>query len=790
MTHTDRLKLRLFFRYYTVIFIISLLLLGSIAYVEINRNIKTIKLREYGSVLLKVKTIENYLKPVVTDITMIISDQILQDFVNENSIENKKKLQIDFLGTAEVRSLYDQIRFIDSNGMEIVRVNNNNGNPLIVPDNKLQSKKDRYYFKKTIALNKDEIYASRFDLNIEGGKIEKPIKPMIRIGIPVFDREGNKKGIVIINYLGSKLLDEFAENNKINSTVILSSGVFWLINNDGYYLKGPSKEKEWTFMYNNKKDISFKNDYPDVWKKISSNSDGQLPEREGLFTYVTVNPFSHIPDGDIKISVNQANSNYQWKVLSFVPRSVLLEKAYGTLLKFFLIFIFINIMAVLGTLLNINASIKNKDTEERIKVLLKRRNAFQEILIKLYQTEFKDLDSGLYELINSTYAFMDVDCLLIWKFDKDNKNIKCLDIPMGPEQKPPVNKKIRTSDYPDYFTKILNGEQISIEDTLEDHVTVKLSKDLLVQNNIRAILDSPIWCHGKIIGILSMGKKGSTWKWSEEEKYFALHIASAAAAIFETSERLEAETKMGKALKEAESANKTKSEFLANMSHEIRTPMNSILGFSEILMQRIKDKEEHEFIKAINTSGTNLLSLINDILDLSKIDSNKIEIIENIVDIRNIISDLEGFFKIKLISKNLDFVTEVSEPIPETLIIDETRLRQILINLIGNAIKFTEKGFVKISIHTEPKEYDHSLTLVIDIEDTGIGISKENRKKIFDPFEQAGKGSLAKYGGTGLGLAITQRLVNLMNGSINIIDKTGPGTIFRVKFYQIKEITT
>ena len=262
-----------------------------------------------------------------------------------------------------------------------------------------------------------------------------------------------------------------------------------------------------------------------------------------------------------------------------------------------------------------------------------------------------------------------------------------------------------------------------------------------------------------------------------------MQIASSIATMIETDERINAEQKMRDAVAKAEAANRIKSEFLANMSHEIRTPMNAILGLSEILLGKEQSDEDKEYLRSINSSGKTLLYLINDILDLSKIEADKVEIINKQVNILSIMDDMKRIFSQKVSEKKLDYITEISPIIEEIVFIDEIRLRQILLNVIGNAVKFTDKGFIKISLDSQASlENADSTSLIINIEDTGIGIPVESRAHVFDPFEQTGKGSLAKYGGTGLGLAITKRLLKLMNGSIEIIHKENPGTIFRITF--------
>ncbi len=236
-----------------------------------------------------------------------------------------------------------------------------------------------------------------------------------------------------------------------------------------------------------------------------------------------------------------------------------------------------------------------------------------------------------------------------------------------------------------------------------------------------------------------------------------------------------------KAKLEAERANMAKSEFLANMSHEIRTPMNAILGFTEILETKISDKTLLRYLSAISSSGKALLNIINDILDLSKIEAGKMDLQYEAVNIPNLIKEVGHIFLHKTQEKKIDLVLEVDPAAPKVIFIDDVRLRQILFNLIGNAVKFTEKGFVKISVKKIiPEKETQTIDLLFEVQDSGIGIAEDQINRIFEAFEQQKNQSYNKYGGTGLGLTITSRLIKMMNGEISVESETGKGSSFKV----------
>jgi signal transduction histidine kinase/PleD family two-component response regulator len=238
-----------------------------------------------------------------------------------------------------------------------------------------------------------------------------------------------------------------------------------------------------------------------------------------------------------------------------------------------------------------------------------------------------------------------------------------------------------------------------------------------------------------------------------------------------------------------DAANKAKSEFLANMSHEIRTPMNAVLGYAELLGFMLEDKTQRNYLESIKSSGRSLLTLINDILDLSKIEAGKMELQFEFVNSQTFFSEFERIFSLRLSEKGLKFILDISSGTPAGIYIDDARLRQIILNLIGNATKFTEKGSIRLKVYAEnPQIVNYSIgkteefiDLIIEVTDTGIGISKEMKEEIFDPFVQGQGQNVKKYGGTGLGLAISQRLVHLMNGTIELDSQLNRGSSFKIK---------
>ena len=330
----------------------------------------------------------------VSDLTILAHNHEFIKIINGDR-SDISDLHADLIRILSTKKAYDQIRLINTNGMEVLRINYNNGEPEICAEKDLQNKSDRYYFTETIILNEHQIYISPLDLNKEGETVEIPFKPMLRFATPVFDKTGRKQGIIVLNYLADNLLCHFFGKEFTQ---------FFLINSDGYWIKGPTPEDEWGFMFEQRKEKAFSKIYPEEWKAILKNKSGQLTTDNGLFFFGSVDPPANTA---LDYSSSEKNGSALF-ALSHVTQNQLRKKLEGLTKRLLMLYLVSAVfMVIISTLLTVARVNKNINHAEREKMIKELQAALSEIKtlrgiipICSYCKEIRD-DQGAWQRIEA-----------------------------------------------------------------------------------------------------------------------------------------------------------------------------------------------------------------------------------------------------------------------------------------------------------------------------------------------------------------------------------------------------
>ncbi|MCD4651718.1 MAG: hypothetical protein K8S56_08040 [Candidatus Cloacimonetes bacterium] len=360
------------------------LLLGLVLFfffkAEVNADNQIIFSNEQAKLTIKKQQMSHCFREVISDLKVIANFNEIINVANRTK-HDLEGLTHDFYQFSLQKGLFDQIRYIDKIGMEIIRINYINGKAVIVPKDELLNKSERYYFGDMIALEHNDLYISPLDLKVLDGRIIQPLKPMIRFGLPIVSKTGKKQGIILLNYLAGIMI------SNLNEEATKGLGHFDLLNSEGYWLKGPEPEMEWGFMYEDRQDLTYRNKFPSEWEKIIESDSGQFLSASGLYTYETFYPLiegQHSSTNSEETFTCSTNSiegkEFFFKIISHVPTSILKKKnrqIFNEYLRLYLI--------LLGFVLIATSSIayflenKRHADEERKKLIEKLQQALKEV---------------------------------------------------------------------------------------------------------------------------------------------------------------------------------------------------------------------------------------------------------------------------------------------------------------------------------------------------------------------------------------------------------------------------
>ncbi|MCL1973045.1 MAG: ATP-binding protein [Endomicrobia bacterium] len=407
---------------------------------------------------------------------------------------------------------------------------------------------------------------------------------------------------------------------------------------------------------------------------------------------------------------------------------------------------------------------------------LKKRLQQQELVSAIYQsfTTNEDPNELIRKALKMSGEFMKVNHAFLSQYRKESEILECLYEWLDEKGTPFIGGKDKWPLTPDmqYYKDLLDKGYSAISDyRILKHLDFKTAKD----NNMRASLNIPIYVSGKFWGVLGFIVYETFYNWNESN----IALGKLIAGVFSGSiGRNIADEELIKAKKMAEQGSIAKSEFLSRMSHEIRTPMNTIIGMTNI-GKNSQDIERKDYcFEKIESASTHLLGIINDVLDVSKFEANKLVLSFADFNLENMLARVANVISHQMEEKKQLFILSIDKNVPETINSDEQRLSQVITNLLSNAVKFTpDSGKISLFVR-KLKEENGSCILQFEVKDTGIGITQEQQANLFKPFEQADGSISRKYGGTGLGLAISKQIVEMMDGEIKIESESGHGTSF------------
>jgi PAS domain S-box-containing protein len=699
---------------FLLLFLPVLALISSIALLFYYTKIETInnerfffETNEVDHVNRQLQIIINNFNSVKSDLAILSGDNEMQDLFKTGDERCKKAVAEEYLVFCSARGIYDQVRFLNEKGMEVVRVNYNTGNPYIVPENQLQFKGDLYYFKDTFTQNNEgEIFVSTFDLNIERGKIEKPLKPIIRFGVTAFDSSGQKRGIIIVNYLGKVLINKIKlASNKIPGSIML-------LNSNGYWLYSIKPEDEWGFMYEDRKAIAFGNTFPEAWQQISADHTGQFYNDDGLFTYTTVYPLQK----ELQSTTDSGNAEeYTWKIVSYVGSDVLNAKLSYFMIILFSIYGSVIVLLGCGSWFLSSSGVRRRNAEERITSLA---HILEESLNEIY---IFDANTLRFIMVNEGARRN-----LGYSMEELN-NLTPLDI------KPEFTAEL--------FAKTIEPLRVAEKKRIELE-TVHLRKDGSVYN---------------VKIFLQLSKLQST-------PVFV-------AIILDITEH----KKMEETLLQTEKL-KSIGTITAGISHEFNNLLAIISGNVQLLEGAYEDDSVLTgALRTIMSAADDGAEIASNMLKFTKTTQDTIALVSS--DIRDMIMQSIDFTKPKWNNEaqargiNYKMDTESMKKTP-FIMCKHTEIREIFINIINNSLDAMPEGG-SISFST----WSGDDMVFVTATDTGVGMSENVKKNVFDPFF-----STKGVEGTGLGMSMVYGIVTRHGGKIYVDSEIGKGTTFTLQF--------
>ncbi|MCC5646866.1 GAF domain-containing protein [Nostoc sp. CHAB 5824] len=819
-------------------------IIGTIYYQQVQTEKVVLKTNELGKVDLQTKVISGDFHSVVSDLIVISRQNELQGIL-EGVDGQQQALSKEFLLFSQYKKLYDQIRFLDQSGKEVVRVNFNQGEPGIVPEEKLQVQAKRYWFNDTLRLNLGQIFVSPLDLNIERGQVEQPLKPMIRFGTPIFDSRGQKRGIVVLNYFGAKLLENF------NQALANASSQGMLLNADGYWLKGAKSEDEWGFMFPDRKNHTFGKAFPQAWQQISQKESGQFQTAEGMFTFTTVYPLvegqkSSTGTGQaFAPSQNQIDTkSYYWKIVSWVSPETLTQKSNRFLSQLLLLYAGLVGLIGIGSWLLARASVNRqmqelelRQSEVQLRELVEREKILKTRLSSQIRNSL-DLNTILSTVVGEVRELLQIDrCQFLWCHQEDestsfelSQQACASDLP-EPLGCSPIQNVEALSE------AVLEGNLLCFDDIATDSWLDFRNRNLLVTLGFKSLLIVSVQTQSGRLGVIVCEHSRALRPWSDDEVELIRGVADQLAIAIDQAQLYnQSRDATAAATAQAEQLNQvlhnlketqaqliqtekmsSLGQLVAGVAHEINNPVNFIYGnLTHVNEYTLGLLELVELYQKSNANQTSEVQAHIEAIDLDFMAEDLPKILVSMKmganRIREIVLSLRNFSRLDEADMK---PVNIHEGIDSTLLILQNRLKQtpgsvgieivkeygdiplvecyagqlnqVFMNLISNAIDALDS----YNSQRTPKDIEVNPSQII------IRTKLRNSDRITVQIADNGPGmtpavkqrlfdpfftTKAAGKGTGLGLAISAQIVTEKhNGAIWCISEPGQGAEFWVE---------
>ena len=628
----------------------------------------------------------------------------------------KQRLETIFVAFIENNEEVDQLRIIQANedGSEFIRVERNGGSVLVVKDNDLQPKAARSYFIESVKRNKGEFYISDINLNREYGKLEFPYKSVIRLSLPIFSSSGERYGFIIMNVNAQFLLSQMEQT-------LVGNQLLFVTDSEGFFVSHPDSDKSFSRDLNPMVNWASEFESP---SKIGRAKIKQAAQTNSPL-YTVTRAFT-------------INGNQQ--TAPFFLHTALSQSEVAALINEKRI----SVYSVIGVVTLI----------------------FVSVLLFVHRSNSKNIE--LAKVRGESVAIIAISKDAIFSVDSAGV-VKSWN--MAAESLFGIPSQLILNHHYSSFEQLslLGLESVLTKGGKQSTFTTPYTDDEKEEHTL-LITASTIWGEQSQFSGVAVVIRDVTDERKAKDAIERVNLKLEEKVVSRTKELVEA-------TQEARKASSVKSSFISNISHEMRTPLNGVVGSLALLKRQPLNEKAEQLVSMMEISCNNLSVLINDVLDLSKIEAGKLDINNQYFDPLALIESIAKVFTVKAASKGLQLLVDTTGLPPVEINSDPHRINQILSNLLNNAIKFTEKGHIKLQASLSDVDAG-TLQLHFSVCDTGVGIAQENQPKLFTAFTQADASVATQYGGTGLGLSICKQLSQLMGGDITFNSEVDIGSTF------------